>query len=258
MFSTGGYWGPHVGYYGGVNYGFGYMGIGFVGGAWRGHEFAYNTAVVRVNETVIHNTYVDRNIVERNTVVRDSRVAYSGGPGGINHQPTGEERGYMHESHMAPTGAQQAHVQAARVDHSSYFNANHGQPQHAAFARPVTSASRPGGFNGNGGWTWRLPRAAAVCSAGAEPVPSVRTSAERIPAGRAAEWPHAAHESGSKSAIGCWPYATAVASAVPAGVATEAKAGIATRASATRRWARTMTEREQGTGNREQGTGNRE
>lgn len=147
----GGYWGPHVGYYGGVNYGFGYMGIGFVGGAWRGHEFAYNTAVVRVNETVIHNTYVDRNIVERNTVVRDSRVAYGGGPGGINHQPTGEERGYMHESHMGPTGAQQAHVQAARVDHSSYFNANHGQPQHAAFARPVTSASRPGGFNGNGG-----------------------------------------------------------------------------------------------------------
>ncbi len=27
-----GYWGQHVGYYGGVNYGFGYMGIGFVGG----------------------------------------------------------------------------------------------------------------------------------------------------------------------------------------------------------------------------------
>jgi WXXGXW repeat (2 copies) len=27
-----GYWGPHVGFYGGVNYGFGYGGIGFVGG----------------------------------------------------------------------------------------------------------------------------------------------------------------------------------------------------------------------------------
>ena len=27
-----GYWGPHVGFYGGINYGFGYGGVGFVGG----------------------------------------------------------------------------------------------------------------------------------------------------------------------------------------------------------------------------------
>ena len=31
-----GYWGPHVGFYGGVNYGFGYGGVGFAGGEWRG------------------------------------------------------------------------------------------------------------------------------------------------------------------------------------------------------------------------------
>ena len=134
-----GYWGRHVGYYGGVNYGFGYMGVGFVGGAWHGREFAYNRAVVHVNERVIHNTYIDRTVVERNTVVRDSRVAYSGGPGGINHAPTSEERSFMHEQHMAPTAVQRGHMEAARGDHSNYFNANHGQPQHAAFARPVTS-----------------------------------------------------------------------------------------------------------------------
>ena len=100
-----GYWGPHVGYYGGVNYGFGYMGIGFVGGAWRGHEFAYNRAVMRVGEGPRwgrDRVYEDRTVVERNTVVRDSRVSYSGGPHGINHPPTAEERGYMHEQHMAP------------------------------------------------------------------------------------------------------------------------------------------------------------
>ena len=44
-----GYWGPHIGFYGGVNYGFGYGGVGFVGGEWRGGHFAYNTAVVNVN-----------------------------------------------------------------------------------------------------------------------------------------------------------------------------------------------------------------
>ncbi len=38
-----GYWGPHVGFYGGVNYGFGYSGSGFYGGRWEGGHFAYNT-----------------------------------------------------------------------------------------------------------------------------------------------------------------------------------------------------------------------
>ncbi len=32
-----GYWGPHVGFYGGINYGFGYAGIGYVGGGWFGN-----------------------------------------------------------------------------------------------------------------------------------------------------------------------------------------------------------------------------
>ncbi len=31
-----GYWGPTVGYYGGINYGFGYFGTGFYGGYWGG------------------------------------------------------------------------------------------------------------------------------------------------------------------------------------------------------------------------------
>jgi hypothetical protein len=30
-----GYWGPHIGFYGGVNYGFGYDGIGYEGGYWK-------------------------------------------------------------------------------------------------------------------------------------------------------------------------------------------------------------------------------
>src|SRR5882757_7818211 len=30
-----GYWGPHVGFYGGVNYGFGYFGTGYGGGYWN-------------------------------------------------------------------------------------------------------------------------------------------------------------------------------------------------------------------------------
>src|SRR5215469_15764834 len=38
-----GYWGPVVGYYGGINYGFGYFGVGFYGGYWHGGHFWYNS-----------------------------------------------------------------------------------------------------------------------------------------------------------------------------------------------------------------------
>ena len=43
-----GYWGPHIGFYVGINYGFGYFGEGFAGGEWRGGEFFYNRSVTRV------------------------------------------------------------------------------------------------------------------------------------------------------------------------------------------------------------------
>src|SRR6201984_1269289 len=55
-----GYWGPHVGFYGGINYGFGYGGVGFGGGMWSGGFFRYNTAVMNVNTTVVRNVYVNR------------------------------------------------------------------------------------------------------------------------------------------------------------------------------------------------------
>jgi hypothetical protein len=41
-FWNAGYWGPVVGYYGGINYGFGYFGTGFYGGYWDHHHFFYN------------------------------------------------------------------------------------------------------------------------------------------------------------------------------------------------------------------------
>jgi hypothetical protein len=43
-----GYWGPRVGFYGGVNYGYGYTGSGYYGGYWSGRVFTYNTAVTNV------------------------------------------------------------------------------------------------------------------------------------------------------------------------------------------------------------------
>jgi hypothetical protein len=140
-----GYWGRHVGYYGGINYGFGYMGVGFVGGMWHGHDFMYNTAVVRVGDGPRwghDRVYVDRTIVERNTIVNDRHIAFNGGRDGIHYQPRPEEQVAMREQHMGATAVQQQHFQAARSDRSSYARNNSGHPQNAAVDRPM-------GFHGN-------------------------------------------------------------------------------------------------------------
>lgn len=134
-----GYWGPHVGYYGGVNYGFGYMGIGFVGGMWRGHDFVYNTAVVHVNERFVHTTYVDRTIVERNTIVNDRHVAFAGGPGGIRHDPLPAERMAERDQHVERTSFQAQHEQSFRADHGSYARFNGGRPNTLAVDRPLSA-----------------------------------------------------------------------------------------------------------------------
>ena len=68
----------------------------------------------------IHNTYIDRTVVERHTIVNDRRVAFSGGPGGIRHEPSSEERNAMRERHMGVTSVQQQHMQAARSDRNFY------------------------------------------------------------------------------------------------------------------------------------------
>src|ERR1700733_7480552 len=80
-----GYWGLSVGFYGGLNYGFGYGGLGFYGGRWAGGRFMYNTALVNVNRTFIHNTYVDRNFVRNN-----NHYSFNG-PGGVDRRPDARE-----------------------------------------------------------------------------------------------------------------------------------------------------------------------
>lgn len=116
-----GYWGPHVGFYGGVHYGFGYDGVGFVGGMWHGGVFRYNTAVMRVNTTVIHNTYIDRTVIH-NTVV--NRTSFNG-RGGIMARPTRENEMAMHEQHFQATARQTAfHNQALSNSRDGFGHRN--------------------------------------------------------------------------------------------------------------------------------------
>jgi WXXGXW repeat (2 copies) len=120
-----GYWGEHVGFYGGVNYGYGYGGVGFAGGGWSGGHFRYNTAVVNVNTTVIHNTYIDKTVIVNNN--NASRASFNG-PGGYNARPRPEEQAAMREQHIQPTSEQVSHQQGASKDRNQFASVNNGHP----------------------------------------------------------------------------------------------------------------------------------
>jgi WXXGXW repeat (2 copies) len=128
-----GYWGPHIGYYGGVNYGFGYVGVGYAGGRWVGNSFAYNRTVVNVNVTNVHNTY-NETVVNNVTV---NKVSYNGGPGGTVAAPTAQEKAAAAEPHLPPTQMQHQHVQEAAKNPSLAARANGGHPTIAATPRPA-------------------------------------------------------------------------------------------------------------------------
>src|SRR5437763_7119745 len=132
-----GYWGPHIGFYGGVNYGFGYFGEGYEGGYWHGRNFYYNRSVNNVNITNVH--IYNRTVVNNVTV---NRVAYNGGPGGINRRPSHQDERFMHERHFEATHTQVEHEHGARGNREFLASVNHGRPA-------IAATSRPGEFRGH-------------------------------------------------------------------------------------------------------------
>ena len=150
-----GYWGPHVGFYGGIKYGFGYTGVGFAGGEWRGGAFFYNRSVANIGGGQITNVYYRR--VENNFAV--NRVSYNGGAGGLNVRPGRDELAAEHDRHIEATSLQHQHEMAAHNDRAQFASYNHGTPGVAATGRPgefrgvgVAQSSRPGGSVNPGGY----------------------------------------------------------------------------------------------------------
>jgi hypothetical protein len=135
-----GYWGPQVGFYGGISYGFGYFGDGYEGGRWDGGHFFYNRTVNNVNIVNIHNTY-NTTIVHNTTVI--NRVSYNGGTGGIEARATSEQEAAARERHVGPVPAQVQHLQAARSNPQLRASVNQGKP-------PIAATARPTEFSGQG------------------------------------------------------------------------------------------------------------
>lgn len=142
-----GYWGPEVGFYGGINYGFGYFGGGYEGGYWRNHRFYYNRAANNIRTTNITTVY-NRTVVNRTTTY----VSYNGGRGGITARPTTTQLAAAHQRHDPPAPLQRTQLQAARWNRAQLATAKGGRPAVAATPRPgvfsgsrVVTASRFGG-----------------------------------------------------------------------------------------------------------------
>jgi len=126
-----GYWGSSVGFYGGIDYGFGYFGNGYEGGRWENGHFFYNTSLNNVDAHNIHNVYNTR--VNEGAV---NHVSYNGGNGGINARATAQEEAAAHGKHTGPVAAQPQHAWAARNNPQQKFSANHGTPAVVATPRP--------------------------------------------------------------------------------------------------------------------------
>ena len=123
-----GYWGPTVGFYGGIDYGFGYTGVGYEGGFWRNNEFVYNRAVNNFGGANIVNAY------SRPVSNPDNHVAFNGGKGGTIARPAPAQIAARAHA-KAPTAEQVRHQEMASRDPALRFKANHGQPAVAAMQR---------------------------------------------------------------------------------------------------------------------------
>jgi hypothetical protein len=159
MFNDG-YWGPTVGFYGGINYGFGYWGGGYGGGRWDHGHFFYNSSVNNLHGGDFRNTYN-----ERVSVGVDTHVSFNGGNGGIEARPTREQESAAGQRHIPAVGPQTQHAQAARSNPEQRAGVNHGRPAVAATSRAgeiANHATTPGGT------TSGTRDAAAPARAGAE------------------------------------------------------------------------------------------
>jgi hypothetical protein len=171
-----GYWGTLVGFYGGIDYGFGYGGFGYDGGYWRNGAFFYNRSV----NNVVNVTNVYNKTLVVNTTVRN--VSYNGGSGGTTARPTAQEEAAARERHISPVAAQRDHVERASTNRQLFESTNHGRP-------PVAATARPGAFSGrevvramSAGPSYRPPTERSVARSGSPNrggTPSTNTNAIR-------------------------------------------------------------------------------
>lgn len=181
-----GYWGPRVGFYGGINYGHGYGGQGYDGGRWQRGVFSYNTRDNNVDRVVVRNVYTTKVVVKQ---VNVTRVSYNGGPDGLKARPTAAEVKLQSVRHEAPTPDQQQHQDLAMKTPGQKASANRGVPE-------VAATDKAADFKSPRAVRARDPAASAnPADAAAEAKPADR-QAGKTPAERRAQAASAARSAG--------------------------------------------------------------
>jgi hypothetical protein len=133
-----GYWAPEVGFYGGIDYGYGYGGSGYLGGYWHGGAFFYNRSVANFGRVNIVNVY--------NAPAPhwgSSHVSFNGGQGGVRAEPTARDRIAMGARHVGLTTQQRDHSEHAQGMRELHASQNGGRPQILTTAR-AADFSHPG------------------------------------------------------------------------------------------------------------------
>jgi hypothetical protein len=186
-----GYWGPHVGFYGGVNYGFGYGGVGYEGGRWDNGVFVYNRTVNNFGNVTITHVYEKTVYVEPGA----SRVSFNGGSGGTTVRPTQEEQAATHEQHVAAAPSQLQHERTASENKALLASENHGTPT-------IAATTKPGEFAGKGVVAAKETSTTALPSAGAKnPGGTNPTGARTLEERGIGTGPSGTNPGGAKSAI---------------------------------------------------------
>jgi hypothetical protein len=138
-----GYWGLSIGYYGGINYGFGYFGTGFWGGYWRGGRFFYNGEYNHLgfhdHEGFVYNHHVD---------------GFDGRPGGAafaRNQGGGFNRGGDFNRGAGINGNNFANRSGTQqTNYRNGFTANGARPQYnGGAARSLNGGNSFGQSRGN-------------------------------------------------------------------------------------------------------------
>jgi hypothetical protein len=175
-----GYWGPHIGYYGGIDYGYGYTGRGYYGAYWSHERLDYNRAVTNVSSGSVHNIY--------NYQVPSHGhhpVSYNGGRGGTDARPTPQELAGAHEARTPPVTAQIQHARAASANRAQFAAPNGGHPATLTVAHPIPTAYRAPASRPPATATQAAQQPVVQRPAETKPAPRPGEQATRFPENRA-------------------------------------------------------------------------
>jgi len=176
-----GFWGLSVGFYGGINYGFGYTGAGYAGGYWNHGAFYYNRAVNNVDPRIVHDVY-------NKAVVNNfgaNRVSFNGGRGGTTARPTAAQMAAARTRRTGPTSTQASLRRVASTNRAQLASVNHGRPSVLATRTPAEFTAHRA-TAARGATANRAGRATASTNRPVRGTSPAARSQNRLPANRVA------------------------------------------------------------------------